>query len=71
MTKHKKLVPHMDAIDLEAEREGQSIKKASEVRVKRTNKKPKVGPVDSRTLDDSFFEHYGYSGYTVKRGEDD
>lgn len=60
----------MDSIDLEAEREGQSIKKASEVRVKKSSKKPKVGPINSGTLDESFFERYGYSGYTAKKEED-
>jgi len=61
----------MNAIDLEAEREGQSIKKASETRVKKSSKKPKVGPVGSRTLDKSFVDRYGNSGYTAKKGEED
>ena len=63
-----KVVPELDAIDLEAEREGSAIKKSSEVRVKKASKKPKVKPVDSRMLDELFFEHYGYSGYTARKG---
>jgi hypothetical protein len=66
MAKSKKPIPHMDTLDLEAEREGQSIKKASEVRVKKSSKKPKVGTVNSGTLDESFFGRYGNSGYTAK-----
>ena len=69
MAKKKKVVREMDKFDLEAEREGESIKKASETRVKKAGKKPKVGPVDSRTLDKSFVDRYGDSGY-VAREED-
>ena len=70
MAKSKKPVPHLDAMDLEAAREGKSIQKASETRVKKSSKKPKIGPVNSKTLDDSFFERYGYSGYTAKKEGD-
>lgn len=60
----------IDSIDLEAEREGASIQRSSEVRVKKSSKKPKIGPVNSRTLDNSFSERYGYSGYTARKEED-
>jgi len=70
IVRRKKVVREMDEFDLEAEREGLSIKKASETRVKNAGKKPKVGPVDSRTLDKSFNERYGDSRY-VARNEDE
>lgn len=57
----------MDEIDLAAEREGASIERSSEVRVKKHSKAPKIKPVDSRTLDESFDRHYGYGGYTARR----
>jgi len=66
--KKKKLVPQLDEFDLEAEREGKSIQRSSEVRVKKSSKKPKIKPVDARTLDEEFDAHYG-SGYT-SRGEE-
>jgi len=67
MAKQKKLIPQLDRFDEEAEREGASIEKSSEVRPKKTAKKPKIKAVDSRTLDESFDRHYGYSGYTAKK----
>ena len=67
----KKVVRVMDEFDLAAEREGQSIKKASETRVKKSSKKPKVGPVSSRTLDKSFVDRYGDSGYAAKGDVDE
>jgi len=70
VAKQKKLVPHLDAIDLEAEREGSAIRSANEVRVKKSNKKPKVGTVNSGTLDESFGGRYGNSGYTAKKEEE-
>ena len=71
MAKPKKPISKMDAIDLEAEREGASIQKSNEVRVKRSSKKPKIGPVDSRTLDKSFVDRYGNSGYTAEGDKDE
>jgi len=67
MAKRRKLIPHVDEIDLAAEREGQSIKKSSERRVKKVGKKPKITPVNARMLDDEFDRHYGHSGYTARR----
>lgn len=71
MAKSKKLKPQLDEFDLAAEREGQAVKKASETRVKRASKKPKVGIVDSRTLDKSFVDRYGNSGYIAKKEDQD
>ena len=69
--RRKKVVRVMDEFDLAAAREGESIKKASETRVRKAGKKPNVGPVDSRTLDKSFVDRYGDSGYEAKGEEDD
>jgi len=66
--KKSKLVPKIDPIDLEAEREGSAIRKSNEVRTKKASKKSKIKSVDAKTLDVSFFEHYGYGGFT-SRGE--
>lgn len=68
---HNEVVARLgvDAMDLEAEREGSAIRSASEVRVKKSSKKPKIGSVNSETLDNSFYKHYGYSGYVAKKEE--
>lgn len=43
----KKVVSGMDKFDLEAEREGKAIQRASATRVKRAGVKPKVKPFRS------------------------
>lgn len=70
VAKKKKLVPQLDVMDLEAEKEGQSIKRSSEVRVKRTGKKPKINPVNARMMDDEFDARYGY-GYEARKADDE
>lgn len=57
--------------DEEAAREGRSISLGNARRVRITNKKPKAKNVDTRALENAFDEHYGATGYTAKKGEED
>jgi len=50
---------NLDAMDLEAEREGIAIGKFNEIRVKNHSKKLKVRTVDSKVLDKAFSDNIG------------
>jgi hypothetical protein len=54
-------------IDEEAEREGIALERVREFQAKKPSKKLKAKPVTTKVLDESFFDHYGYGGYTSKK----
>ena len=64
--KKPKIISKMDAMDLEAEREGSAIKKSNENREENHGKKIKVRSVDSKILDKTFNDNIGCD-YVSKR----
>ena len=54
--KEARMRMNLDAIDMEAEREGSAIQSSNENRPKKVSKKAKTKSVNSKVLDDAFIK---------------